>query len=104
SYRLELPRELRKRGIHNVFHASLLRVHEPNDDRLFPGRMETQVFDLEDKDNEWAIDKLVSHKGEREGAIFEAIWKLGDHTWVPYSTIAHLDVLKAYLEALGVDR
>lgn len=32
SYELELPRELQIRGIHPVFHASLLRPHVPSDD------------------------------------------------------------------------
>ncbi|KZT23383.1 hypothetical protein NEOLEDRAFT_1048714, partial [Neolentinus lepideus HHB14362 ss-1] len=32
SYCLELPTNLQSRGIHNVFHSSLLRIHEPNDD------------------------------------------------------------------------
>ena len=36
SYQIELPSELKKRGIHDVFHASLLRIHHPSDDRLFP--------------------------------------------------------------------
>ena len=37
SYRIELPDNLKQRGVHNVFHSSLLRIHIPNDDRLFPG-------------------------------------------------------------------
>lgn len=60
SYRLDLPADLKRRGIHNVFHSSLLRVHQPNDDRLFPGRLASQVAELEDSDNEWAIDTFVS--------------------------------------------
>ena len=32
SFRLELSLNLKWRGIHGVFHASLLQVHEPNDD------------------------------------------------------------------------
>ena len=32
SYKLELPANLQHRGIHDVFHSSLLRVHQPNDD------------------------------------------------------------------------
>jgi hypothetical protein len=37
SFKLELPMHLKKRGVHDVFHSSLLRIHAPNDDRLFPG-------------------------------------------------------------------
>ena len=32
SFKIELPPELKRRGVHPVFHASLLRVHVPNDD------------------------------------------------------------------------
>jgi hypothetical protein len=38
TYRLDLSAELRSRGVHDAFHASLLRPHWPNDDRRFPGR------------------------------------------------------------------
>ena len=78
SYRVELSRNLKRRGVHDVFHASLLRIHEPNDDRLFPGRLDSQIAELEDRDNEWAIDRIVSHTGERDRALFEAEWKSGD--------------------------
>ncbi|KAI0370646.1 hypothetical protein BV20DRAFT_916713, partial [Pilatotrama ljubarskyi] len=69
SFRLELPPSMKRRSIHDVFHASLLRVHEPNDDRLFPGRLDTQVLELEDKDNEWAISKFVVHNGSGERGL-----------------------------------
>ena len=36
SFKVDLPSELKRRGVHPVFHASLLRIHIPNDDRLFP--------------------------------------------------------------------
>ena len=35
--------------------------------------------------------------------MFEALWKSGDRTWVPYETIQHLGVLRAYFDALGID-
>ena len=41
SFKLELLVHLKRRGVHDVFHSSLLRIHVPNDDRLFPGRMDT---------------------------------------------------------------
>ncbi|KIP10235.1 hypothetical protein PHLGIDRAFT_48464, partial [Phlebiopsis gigantea 11061_1 CR5-6] len=80
SYKLELPSDLKRRGIHDVFHSSLLRQHVPNDDRLFPGRLASQVSELEDRDNEWAIARIASHRGSGQLAIFEAIWKSGDRT------------------------
>ncbi|KJA14579.1 hypothetical protein HYPSUDRAFT_110985, partial [Hypholoma sublateritium FD-334 SS-4] len=61
SFRVKLPSTLLRRGVHDVFHASLLRVHEPNDDKLFPGRLDTQVFDLEDLEGGWLAEKILSH-------------------------------------------
>jgi hypothetical protein len=43
SYKIDLPSELKRKGIHPSFHASLLRIHHPNDDRRFPGRNLLQV-------------------------------------------------------------
>ncbi|PCH33281.1 hypothetical protein WOLCODRAFT_41260, partial [Wolfiporia cocos MD-104 SS10] len=87
SYCIDLSANLQRQGIHDVFHLSLLQVHSPNDDRLFPGRLDSQVVELEDKDDEWAISEIVAHRGAREEAIFEAVWKSGNCTWVPYFTI-----------------
>ena len=58
SFLIELPAELKRRGLHPVFHASLLRIHEPNDDRLFPGREIGQTISLSDPEPEWAVDKI----------------------------------------------
>lgn len=65
--------------------------------------MDSQVLELEDKDNEWAIDKFAAHHGIGKDTLLEAAWKSGDHTWVPYASVAHLDALKAYLEAQGIE-
>ena len=73
SFLLELPAHLKRRGIHDVFHSSLLRIHVPNDDRLFPGRMDTQLAG-EDEGDEWAVDRILSHHGARTEAIFEILW------------------------------
>ena len=42
TYQLELSNELIKRGINPSFHTSLLRLHVPNDNRYFPGRLPMQ--------------------------------------------------------------
>ncbi|OCH93665.1 hypothetical protein OBBRIDRAFT_707313, partial [Obba rivulosa] len=100
SYKLELSADLRRRGLHDVFHSSLLRIHEPNDDRLFPGRLDSQLFELEDAEGEreWAVDRILSHKGSATGAVFEVLWKSGDCTWMPYAQISRLPVLADYLD------
>ncbi|KAF9470999.1 hypothetical protein BDN70DRAFT_766601, partial [Pholiota conissans] len=102
SFRLELPATLKQRGVHDVFHASLLRIHHANDDRLFPGRLDSQITGEGDPENEWAVDKILSHSGSKENAIFEIQWKAGDITWLPYSQIQDLQALPIYLDLLGV--
>jgi hypothetical protein len=103
SFQLELPTHLKRRGVHNVFHSSLLRIHIPNDDRLFPGRMDTQIGDGPGTEDEWAVDKVRTHAGSGKDSIFEIIWKSGDITWMPYYQIGHLQALETYLELLGAD-
>ena len=88
--------------MHDVFHASLLRVHVPNDDRLFPGRMDTQLSVSDDSEGEWAVDKILSHSGSGENALFEVEWKASDKTWLPYYQISHLNALPVYLDLLEV--
>ncbi|KIJ60876.1 hypothetical protein HYDPIDRAFT_138640 [Hydnomerulius pinastri MD-312] len=85
SYLVDLPSRLKQRGIHPVFHSSLLRIHVPNDDRLFPGRLETQVADFGEIEPEWSVDKILSHHGKGVDAIFEIKWSTGDVTWLPYT-------------------
>ncbi|PCH33279.1 hypothetical protein WOLCODRAFT_46209, partial [Wolfiporia cocos MD-104 SS10] len=101
SMTVDLLSSLRRRGVHDVFHVSLLRMHEPNDDWLFPGRLASQISELEDQDSEWAINKLTSHIGSGLDSVSEAVWKSSDCTWVSYSTISHLDVICTYLDLVG---
>ena len=62
---------MKQRGVHNVFHASLLRIHIPNDDRLFPGRLDTQLSLGDSSEGEWAVDKILSHTGAKDNSIFK---------------------------------
>ncbi|KAJ8475430.1 hypothetical protein ONZ45_g15608 [Pleurotus djamor] len=103
TYQIELSARLKQRGVHDAFHASLLRIHIPNDDRLFPGRLDSQIFEEDDyKEPEWAVDSILSHYGSKAQALFEIRWTSGDVTWLPYHQVSHLQALAAYLEALGV--
>jgi len=90
SFRVDLPASLKQRGVHDSFHAALLRIHLPNDDRLFPGRLDSQIGADENTDGEWAVDKILSHAGSDEKAVFEVKWKAGDVTWLPFSHVEHL--------------
>ena len=98
SFEVDLPPELKQKGVHPVFHASNLRIHIPNDDRLFPGRSLGQVTGLGDRSDEWAVEKIAGHAGKAPDVMFNVVWKAGDSTWVPLDQIRHLDALKAYLE------
>jgi hypothetical protein len=102
SYRVKLPSCLLQRGIHPVFHLSLMHVHVPNDNRLFPGRAESQVADFGNDGSEWAIDQILSHKGKGRSAIFKIRWKAGDITWLPLDWVDGLEQLRLYLDVQGV--
>ncbi|KIM51592.1 hypothetical protein SCLCIDRAFT_61053, partial [Scleroderma citrinum Foug A] len=80
SYRIELPSSLRQRGIHDVFHSSLLRIHVPNDNRLFPGRLDEQIPKLGGTARKWTIDKILSHQGSHSDTKFKVLWMSGDKT------------------------
>ena len=102
-YRIELPSSLHQRGIHDVFHLSLLHIHVPNDDRLFPGRLDEQIPELGGTAHEWTVNKILSHQGSHSDAKFEVLWTSGDKTWLPYGEIAHLHALTDYFEILGIN-
>jgi transposase InsO family protein len=103
TYRIELPADLKKRGLHPDFHSSLLRVHVPNDDRLFPGRSETQVGLTENPKTEWTANRVVSHVGKGASATFEIEWLAGDRTWLPLDEASKFNVFQDYLDICGVD-
>lgn len=104
SYKIKLPNDLKQRGIHYVFHASLLRIHIANDDRLFPGRSESHIWDFGGTDQKWAVERIRSHSGSKRTALFEVEWKAGDTTWLPFDKIEHLAALEHYFEALGMEK
>lgn len=101
SFRLDLPAELKQRGLHPSFHAKLLRIHIPNDDRRFPGRQINQIVSLGNS-KEWAVSKISAHKGSGTDAVFSLVWKTGDTSWLPLHEVSHLTAYKQYLEAIGV--
>jgi hypothetical protein len=102
SYHLELSPNLRRKGVYDVFHASLLKIHVPNNDQLFLGWSDNQVFDSLRSVNEWAVDKILDHSGQGASTQFKILWKTGDRLWLPFSQISHLRMLKDYFEAVGV--
>jgi len=101
SYMLDLPPELKQRGVHPSFHANLLRMHEPNDDRRFPGRQLQQISDL-GRLEEWSVSRVTDHHGAGTDALFEIEYTTGDKVWLPYHEVSRLEAVGQYLEALGV--
>lgn len=101
TFKLDLPPELKARGLHHNFHASLLRIHIPNDDRRFPGRQMDQIRSLGNVE-EWAVAEIDEHHGQGANALFHLVWKSGDSAWVPLDQVSRLEALTAYLEAQGV--
>ena len=104
SYQLDLPSQLRQRGIHPIFHSLLLRDHVPNDNRLFPGHQEMQVADFNESDDEWLVDRIQSHVGSGHTATFKVAWTSGDTSWLPFDQVEHLTALNEYLELLDVPK
>ena len=104
SFRLDLPSHLKKQGVHDVFHVSLLREHIPNDNRLFPGQMDTQVGNTPETEGKWVVDRLISHSGSGANSLFEVKWTSGNITWLPYYQITYLQVLSKYLDLVGVQK
>ena len=100
SFRIDSPSHLKQRGVYDVFHSSLLKLHIPNDDQLFPGCMNTQWGVGPESDNEWVVKIIISHA---RSAVFKVLWKAGDVTWLPYYQIVHLQALDAYFDLLGVE-
>ena len=87
-----------------MFHASLLQIHVPNDDWLFPGQLYTQLGNADSTKGEWAVDQILGHTGSRGDAAFEICWKSGDTTWLPYYQISHLAALQHYFDLLGIEK
>lgn len=101
-FRVVLPDQLQQCSIHNVFHALLLCVHIPNNNRLFPGHAETQVTDFEDPSSEWYDQKILSHYGSDKDSIFKVLWTSGNILWLPWDAVCSLIALKEYLSGKGV--
>jgi len=103
SYKLDLPTEMMKRGLHPVFHVSKLRIHQPNDDRLFPGRQLHQLPGFGVDPTEWEVDRILSHTGRGSETLFQLKWKSGDITWARLADVKHLVAYSDYMEAMGAE-
>jgi hypothetical protein len=103
NYRVGLPTELAKRGIHNNFHVNLLRKHHASDDSLFPMRSVAEPYDFgEPSTVEWLVDEIISHHWDGRKLMLQVRWNLGDITVETYNNCKDLAALDRYLELQGV--
>lgn len=54
------------------------------------------------KDDEYLVDDVITHKWVGSHVQFLVKWTAGDQTWESYTTCSHLQVLDFYLSAKGV--
>ena len=98
TFRLDLPKPMRDRGIHNAFHASLLRpAHSmPNDPRT-PSPPPPIISENTTEDYE--VEKILSHRNRRGRAEYLVKW-LGypdtENSWVKASELSAPDLLQEY--------
>ena len=104
TYKLELPTALQECRIHPMFHVSLLRPYNANNDVLFPQRLQPEPYDFSFTDKqEWFINKITGHRWKGKKIEFEVRWSLGDSTWEPSQHCEELAALKHYLELQGAE-
>ncbi|KIY48909.1 hypothetical protein FISHEDRAFT_12867, partial [Fistulina hepatica ATCC 64428] len=103
SFELEMPSVLRRRGIHNVFHSSLLRIYIPNDDQQFPNRAIERMLDFVPDGDEIAIESVIGHAGKGDETLVRVRWKSGDESWMPAREILESNIFQQYLEAIGIE-
>ena len=41
--------------------------------------MDTQIIGEGIRDDEWAVDRIKSHAGDKGNVVFEVLWKSGDN-------------------------
>ncbi|KAF9443697.1 hypothetical protein P691DRAFT_610098, partial [Macrolepiota fuliginosa MF-IS2] len=101
SFSLNIPAELKQQGIHPAFHANLLWIHIPNNNRQFPRRQLPQVVGLGQVE-EWSIDRIITHTGKGKDSVFHLQYKTGDRVWLLYYEVSSLEAITQYFELLGV--
>jgi hypothetical protein len=103
TVKLELPAALEAKWIKSMFHASLVRLHIPNDNERFPHRDVLKHYDFgQEAKEEWYVDEMLAHHWNGSALEFQVRWSLGNTTWKPLASCKQLEALDAYLELRGV--
>ena len=101
SFHLDLPSELRQRGMHPMFHATLLQIHIPNNDRWFPGRQIPQIIGI-GRFKDLSVDKILQHHRKGQDSLFELQHTTSDMIWLLHYEVSSLEALNQYLEAQNI--
>ena len=103
TYRVDLPTCLCAQNLHDRFHCSKLHPYHMNDDILFPYQKAHVSYDFDNPDNqEWLVDKIITHKWDDHNISFQVQWNLGNTTCEPLTSCEDLQALDDYLRFLGV--
>ena len=71
TYKIDLPADLKVRGLFSAFHTLLLQAHVPNNDCQFQGCSAEQIISLTDAPKEWAVKKVLKHAGKGKETHFQ---------------------------------
>ncbi len=103
NYKLDLPEDLRKRRIHDVFHVSLLRPYIKSDSLLFPDRSSPEPYDFgAPPDGEEVVQGIEGHYWLNDKLFIIVRWALGDTTAEPIRTVQDVKFLDDYLDLMNV--
>ena len=101
TFRLDLPQPIRDRGIHNAFHASLLRPAEIDPDDSRENAPPPPV--LVGEHQEYEVEKILKHRSRRGRRQYLVKW-LGfpdtENSWVTANDLHAPDLLSEYLKRL----
>ena len=78
TYKVELPSQLKAWNLHDWFHRSKLHPDPVNDDTLFPHWEVHMFYNFGTPDDqEWLVDKILTHKWDRSHLSFQVHWNQG---------------------------
>ena len=84
--------------MHPTFHANLLQIHVPNNDRWYPGHQIPQIIGI-GRFKDLSVDKILQHHGKGQDSLFELQHTTSDTIWPLHYEVSSLKALNQYLEA-----
>ena len=98
TFRRDLPKPLQDRGIHNAFHARLLRpAHMMENDPRSPSPPPPILFD--NQEPEYEVERVLAHRKRRKRIQYLVKWTGypdTENSWVDASDLHAPDLLQAY--------